>query len=317
MSSSLAQPLIFEPIFVERVWGGRRLETVFGKRLPAGKRIGESWEIVDRPEAQSIVRQGARKGRTLHQLWCEEREEVFGCGLPDTPRFPILAKLLDASEKLSLQVHPPESIAESLGGEAKSELWYFAASEEGAEVFAGFRPAVGRDAFVKAINHGSAADLVHRIPVKTGDSFFVPSGRLHGIGAGNLVIEIQQNSDTTYRVFDWERKDESGRKRALHLTESLQSIRFDDCEPQCLSGRGEQLIDGPHFVVEKWELNGPRRVLDRAAFAIFVCVSGAVETADLQFQPGDFWLMPANAGDAIVRSLAPATTLLRVTLPVR
>src|ERR1041384_385718 len=100
--------LRFHPIYQERVWGGDALNRELGRKLPAGKRIGESWEIVDRPEAQSIVRQGARKGRTLHQLWCEEREEVFGCGLPDTPRFPILAKLLDASEKLSLQVHPPE-----------------------------------------------------------------------------------------------------------------------------------------------------------------------------------------------------------------
>src|ERR1700682_2304525 len=138
MSSSFPQqPITFEPLFMERVWGGRRLESLYGKALPAGKRIGESWEIVDRAEAQSIVRSGPFLGETLHDLWTNRRAEVFGDGGPEAARFPLLLSLLDANESLSLQVHPPAEVAEALGGEAKSEMWYVAKAEPGAEIYAG------------------------------------------------------------------------------------------------------------------------------------------------------------------------------------
>src|SRR6266550_7294489 len=132
--SKISQPLVFQPIFMERIWGGRRLESLYGKRLPSAALIGESWEIVDRPEAQSVVHEGPLRGLTLHTLWCKHREEVFG-KVPDVPRFPILAKLLDAQENLSLQVHPPREIAQELGGKPKSEFWYIADAVPKAEVF--------------------------------------------------------------------------------------------------------------------------------------------------------------------------------------
>ena len=318
MSISLTTPLIFEPLFMERIWGGRRLETVFGKRLPPGKQIGESWEIVDRPEAQSVVSQGPLRGTTLHDLWLQQRAEIFGLDLPDTPRFPLLLKLLDASAQLSLQVHPPEPAAGSLGAEPKTEFWYFAASAPGAEIFAGLRRGVEQDEFARAIEHGSVADQLHRIAVRTGDSFFVPSGRVHGIGPGNLIVEIQQNSDTTYRVFDWDRRDAAGNRRALHIAESIRSIRFDDCEPECLHPAGEQLVVCPHFVVEKWDLTAERPAFDRAAFAIFVCLSGELEAAGERFRAGACFLVPASAAErTTLRSRGAAATVLRVTLPGR
>src|SRR5881398_794637 len=163
--ASLNSPLIFEPIFQERIWGGRKLAELFGKNLPPGKRIGESWEIVDRPEAQSIVREGALAGRSLHDLWINFREEIFG-PVPDAPRFPLLIKLLDAQEKLSLQVHPPEKIAAKLGGEPKTECWYIAAAEPNAELFVGFKRSISRDQFEKSLRSGSVADDVHAIKVK-------------------------------------------------------------------------------------------------------------------------------------------------------
>src|SRR3954453_17998180 len=152
MNSESAPFLVFEPLFKERVWGGRRLETVFGKKLPPGAQIGESWEIVDRAEAQSVVRQGPWRGRTLHELWCEHRAEIFGDDVPDAPRFPILAKILDAEDKLSLQVHPGAEVASRFGGEPKTEMWYFAAAADGAEIFAGFRSGVTRDDFAAALD---------------------------------------------------------------------------------------------------------------------------------------------------------------------
>ena len=142
--TDLITPLVFKPIFQERIWGGRKLEELFGKNIPAGKRIGESWEIADRPEAQSMVRDGPLADRSLHDLWVNFREGIFG-KVSSTPRFPLLIKLLDAREKLSLQVHPTEGVAESLGAEAKTEFWYVAAAEMDAEIYVGFCAKIWRE----------------------------------------------------------------------------------------------------------------------------------------------------------------------------
>ena len=315
MKTNLPAPLLFEPLFRERMWGGRRLESAFGKKLPPGKRIGESWEIVDRPEAQSVVRQGPWRGQTLHELWRDRRAEIFGEGMPDAPRFPIFAKLLDAQEKLSLQVHPDAAMAGPLGGEPKSEMWYFAAADDGAEIYAGLRTGVTRDHLEQALRRGAAADLVHRIGVKTGDAFFVPSGRLHAVGAGNLVVEIQQNSDTTFRLFDWERNAHDRSPRALQVEEALQSIAFDDFEPAVVAPNGETLVQCPYFTVEKWDLERARRAPERSTFALFVCLSGAVEANAVRLAPGEFFLVPAPAAASELKPVAPATSVLRITLP--
>ena len=229
-------PLTFEPVFMERVWGGRRLESEFGKKLPPQKPIGESWEIADRPGAQSIVRNGTLRGKPLHELWTQHRAEIFG-DVPDAPRFPLLLKVLDAREKLSLQVHPPKEVASRLGGEPKTEFWYIAAADPGAELYLGFREAITREQFEKALRDGTAADHVHKIRVTAGDAAFLPAGRFHAVGAGILLIEIQQNSDTTYRVFDWNRLGLDGKPRALHIAESLASINFKDFEPPLISAQ--------------------------------------------------------------------------------
>ncbi len=297
---------------MERLWGGRRLATVFGKALPPAQRIGESWEMVDRPEAQSVVRRGPWRGRTLHELWSAERAEIFGDDLPPALRFPILAKVLDAREKLSLQVHPGPA---SSGGEAKTEMWYFAQALPGAEIFAGLRRGVERSDFEEAVRTGKTAELIHRLEVETGDSFFVPSGRLHAIGAGNLLIEIQQNSDTTYRVFDWNRTAPDGTRRDLQVDEALQAIDFTDSEPAMIQPEGETLVSCPYFMVEKWELIQPRAASERRAFALFVCLTGAVEAGGEQFVPGEFFLIPANAAATELHPGGPGSSLLRITLP--
>ena len=142
---------------MERIWGGRQLESKFGKRLPPNAQIGESWEIVDRPEAQSVVVCGPLKGKTLHQLWTQERPLIFG-EVPSAPRFPLFIKLLDAHETLSLQVHPPEQFAGKLGGEPKTEFWYVASADLNAELFVGLRQSVTRDQFEQAVRDGSVAD---------------------------------------------------------------------------------------------------------------------------------------------------------------
>jgi mannose-6-phosphate isomerase len=311
---NLTGPLTFEPIFMERMWGGRKLETEFGKKLPANKRIGESWEIVDRPEAQSVVTNGPLKGKTLHELWIDYRKEIFG-NLADAPRFPLLIKLLDAREKLSLQVHPPEKIAGKLGGEPKTECWYVAVADPGAEIFVGFREPITRERFERSLRAGSAADHVDTIRVKTGDAMFLPGGRFHAVGAGNLLVEIQQNSDTTYRVFDWNRVDQNGKPRQLHVDEALECIDFTDVAPKLVEPKGELLVRHELFEIQKWNLDAPREVTPRGQFAIVCCLSGKVSCADVDLAPGEFFFLPASVQNRRLHPRADGTAALGVTIP--
>jgi mannose-6-phosphate isomerase len=300
---------------MERIWGGSKLAELLGKNWPANKRIGESWEIVDRPEAQSVVADGPLKSKTLHELWSQQRKEVFG-DVPSAPRFPLLIKLLDAQEKLSLQVHPPETIAAKLGGEPKTEFWYVAAAEPDAELFVGFKRSTSRDKFEKALRAGSAADHVQTLTVKAGDSMFLPAGRFHGIGGGNLLVEIQQNSDTTYRVFDWNRVDSTtGKPRQLHVDQALACIDFNDVAPNLIKPEGELLVRHELFEIQKWNLESSREIAARGQFAIVCCLSGSLHCADVDLRPREFFLVPASLQDRQLRPRGDGTTLLRITIP--
>ena len=310
----IPQPIVFEPLLMERVWGGRRLETLLHKRLPHGTRVGESWEIVDRADAQSVVHDGPLQGRTLHELWRNERESVFGGGLPESERFPLLFKLLDAQDRLSVQVHPPPEVAVQLGGEPKTEMWYFIDALLDSDLYAGLKRGVARDDFVRALAEGHVADLIHHLPVRAGDAFFIPSGRIHAIGAGNVIFEVQQNSDTTYRVFDWNRVGLDGKPRDLHVEESLKSIDFDDPEPDVVEPHGELLVECEFFRVEKWTLVAPRHA-PRPGFAVFTALSGRLACAGREFRMGDFFLVSAAQTDREIRPLEEGTVVLRTTIP--
>jgi mannose-6-phosphate isomerase len=301
---------------MERIWGGHRLKTEFGKRLPPNKSIGESWEIVDRPEAQSVVRNGPLRGRTLHELWSENRQKIFG-NIPDSPRFPLLLKLLDAQEKLSLQVHPPENVAAKLGGEPKTEFWYVAVVKPNTEIFVGLRKAMTRQAFRQAIDQGTVGDCVHTIRVRQGDAMFLPAGRFHAVGAGNLLVEIQQNSDTTYRVFDWNRVNDEGKPRELHVVQALQCIDFNDVQPKLIDPKGELLVRYELFEIQKWNLDSTREIAPLGQFAIVCCVSGSVRCGDLDLAAGEFLFMPAQWQDRSIDPTKEGTALLRVTIPAQ
>ncbi|MGB8169420.1 MAG: type I phosphomannose isomerase catalytic subunit [Chthoniobacteraceae bacterium] len=312
---ALTQPIVFEPLFMERVWGGRRLESLFGKRLPPSARIGESWEIVDREDAQSVVHDGPLQGLTLNELWTQHRDTIFGAGLPDAPRFPLLFKLLDAQERLSVQVHPRPGNASSLGGEPKTEMWYILDALLESDLYAGLRRGVTRADFEIALREGRVAEMIHHFPVKAGDSIFIPSGRIHAIGTGNVIFEVQQNSDTTYRVFDWNRLGLDCQPRALHIEESLQSIDFDDFEPTLAPVGREELAACDYFRVEKWSLPAPRASHGRGRFALFCVTDGAVECSGREFRRGDFFLIPATVPGAELKPLAEGAAVLRTTIP--
>lgn len=214
--------LRFKPIYQERVWGGRGLESFLGRKLPGSTPIGESWELVDRPEAQSLAVDGA--GKSLRELMTTRTAELMGPEWPKERPFPILVKWLDCRERLSLQVHPPASIAAKLGGEPKTENWYIARAEPGAAVLAGLKPGVDATKFRAALADNTAESLVHRLPTRAGDSLLIHSGVMHAIDGGNIILEIQQNSDTTYRVYDWGRMGLDGKPRAMHVEQSMASL---------------------------------------------------------------------------------------------
>lgn len=247
--------LTFDPIYQERVWGGRGLESALGRSLPENQVIGESWELVDRPEANSIVSGGEHAGATLASLRSSACSDLMGPGWDASQPFPILVKWLDCQDRLSLQVHPPADIAPRLGGEPKTENWYIADAAPGAALLAGLRNNVTRKQFEAALRADQLEPLVCRLPSARGDSLFVESGRIHAIDAGNLILEIQQNSDTTYRVYDWGRLGLDGKPRQLHVQESLESINFNDFEPALVrapeDAREFVLADSPVFRLRK------------------------------------------------------------------
>ncbi|RYD37063.1 MAG: mannose-6-phosphate isomerase [Verrucomicrobiaceae bacterium] len=301
---------------MQRVWGGRELERVYGRALPdAGKPYGESWEIVDRPDEQSVVDGGTFDGLTLHQLWTSHRADVFGTGLPDSERFPILIKILDARDDLSIQVHPPLHLAEQLGGEPKTEMWYIADRTPGAKLYVGLKAGVTRADLGRAVADGTAADLVHSISPSPGDSIFIPSGRLHAIGAGFLIHEIQQNSDTTYRVFDWNRMGLDGKPRDLHVEQSLASIDFDDFETAMDTPDGETLASCEFFRTDRLLVKAGDSIGNPVPgrFSILSIVEGVLHAASGEaFGKGSFLLLPKDADPLVAASPA---TVLRITIP--
>ena len=300
----------FEPLAQERIWGGRNLER-FGRVLPEGRKIGETWELVDRPEAQSRI-EGA--GQTLGSLWSgSERKKIFGTRSPETDHFPILIKLLDAEEKLSLQVHPPAEKAKSLGGEPKTEMWFFLETKPEAEIYVGLKRGVGRVEFEKALKEGKVADCFYRKKTQPGEAMFLPSGRVHAIGAGNVILEIQQNSDTTYRVDDWGRKDEQGKSRALHVKEALESIQWSDVEPAFVQPRGERLLVCDYFKVTRWWLarEEVREIVpDRGTFRFLFVADGKIQN-----EGGEKWgrgaarFVTADEDSVILRGVEESTVV--------
>jgi mannose-6-phosphate isomerase len=299
-------PLTFKAILKERVWGGRRLETLYGKPLPPGVPIGESWEISDRPGDANVIANGSLAGKDLRWLMENHGADVLGKARSANGRFPLLIKILDARDVLSLQVHPPAAKAGRLGGEPKTEMWFFTDCTPQAVIYAGLKSGMTRQIFERRVGDGTVADCFHRIPVKAGDVMFLPSGRVHALGAGSVLFEIQQNSDTTYRVFDWNRAGLDGKPRELHIAQSLASIDFNDFEPSLVTSKFSRsdtfsvryLVDDPLFQVNACKVKrGQRFHLKIESCLIVGVVKGHLKVlhpdGDILLNPGQFCLVPA------------------------
>jgi mannose-6-phosphate isomerase len=298
-------PLTFRPIFKERVWGGRNLERLYKKALPPGVPIGESWEISDRPGDISVIANGPLAGKDLHWLMEHHEKELLCNTQSANGRFPLLVKILDAEETLSLQVHPPAHKASVLGGEPKTEMWYIADARPSAQLYVGLKRGVTRDEFERKVKTGEVADCFHRVSAKPGNAMLLPSGRVHAIGGGMVIFEIQQNSDTTYRVFDWNRVGLDGKPRDLHIAESLASIDFEDFEPALISGPSSEgegttpLVDCPLFKVDIQHADEGKTVPFKAGKLHIIgvlnggaAVSGGNENVEIK--SGEFCLIPAE-----------------------
>ena len=308
--------ITFDSLYMERVWGGRELEKVFGRELPTNESpYGEAWEMTDRTDEQSLVNHGPLKGNSLNELWQSKRDDIFGSGFEDTQRFPLLIKILDARDKLSIQVHPPAAIASELGGEPKTEMWYIADAAPDAKLYVGLKAGVTKADFHDAIEKGEVGEAVHCITPKRGDSIFIPSGRLHAIGAGLLIYEIQQNSDTTYRVFDWNRMGLDGNPRELHIEPSMRCIDFDDVEPNMDQPNGINLARCPYFSVDRINIaaNAALTNPDTERFSIVTVISGEIESGDGRIhKTGDFLLLPRTCEALRART---DSCILQTTIP--
>lgn len=311
-------PLKFEPIYKQRIWGGRTLERMFSRKLPADVKIGESWEIADLPNDKSVIANGELVGQTLAQAIQSYPEQITG--IPGfSGRFPLLIKLLDAKDILSVQVHPDADTCIRTGkGEPKTECWYIISARGDAFIYKGLKKGVDKKRFAEAIGNGSVADMLAKVPVRPGECHFLPAGTPHSIGAGLLIAEIQTPSDTTYRVFDFNRVDDAGNARQLHIAEALESIKFEASPDELAVTTVGRLVDCEFFKIDKGhQLENCEALLSpgRMKTMIFLSGAGIIERADgniVAFTAGDTLLIGA-AYEGVIRSEGD-TRYLTVTI---
>lgn len=318
-------PLRFQPLLRRYLWGGRRLQSVLGKPLPAGEDYAESWEVVDHGADQSQVVAGPRQGTSLGALVATCGRELFGVHHPQ-PQFPLLLKFLDANQVLSVQVHPSDAAAARLDPPdlGKTEAWVVVHAEPGSRLYAGLHAGVDRPAFERAIAAGATASCLHSFEVHPGDCIFIPAGVVHAVGAGLLVAEIQQASDTTFRLFDWNRVALDGRPRELHIRQGLEVIDFQrgPVQPQTPQPTDrppvQRLVACDKFVLDRWRLREPQTAGGDGRFHILAVLEGAVAIpGDPQQQPltrGQTALLPACVGPVLLTPHGP-TVLLDMYLP--
>ena len=287
-STSEIYPLRFHPVYRDYIWGGTRIISAYHRAAPPGI-YAESWEISTRPDGRSIAANGVWAGRPLTEIIEAWGPRLLGRRAPsDRPDVPLLIKLIDSRERLSVQVHPDNAAAARYGGEAKTEMWYILDTAPGARVFAGLRPGADRRAFEEALRRGDLESVLESVPVAPGDVIYVPGGRVHAIDAGCLLLEVQQNSDTTYRIYDWGRVGHDGRPRQTHLAEALRILRWRDTDPVKYTpvplpaappNFREDVLVCPFFRMERWRLRTPATLLPDAESFVAVFVARGVVIA--------------------------------------
>jgi len=323
-------PLLFEPIYVEIMWGGKLMSSRLKRDIPKRENpVAESWEISDRKGAESVIENGPIAGMSIRSLLKKYGKSFVGDVYKEGERFPLLVKLIDAGKRLSLQVHPDEAACEKLkGAEPKTEMWYVIASTPKAKIIAGLKHTCTQRKFLENVGSKGVEDCLQTFKSVPGDAYFINSGTVHAIGAGNLLLEIQQNSNTTYRISDWGRKGLDGKPRELHIEEALQSINFADRSSPRITGVANSASHNRKFpivnrcpffhvedlkLVEKWmdQTKGKSMHLITAVNNS-VTIEGDAE--DVVVEPGRTCAIPANYGRYYINIGNKETTVIKTTL---
>lgn len=325
MSPTPNYPLRFLPLFRRYLWGGRRLGEMLGKPIGVGDDYAESWEIVDHGEDQSIVAHGPLAGTALGTVLKEQPRLLLGKHAP-AAQFPLLMKFLDCNRTLSVQVHPNDEQAARLDPPdlGKTEAWVVLAADPGSKIYAGLRQGVSRDDLAAALEQGACETCLHEFEPQPGDCVYIPAGTVHALGAGLVVAEIQQASDTTFRLYDWDRLDAQGQPRPLHVEQSLQTIDYDrgpvppqtpqsTSDPNC-----ERLVECDKFILDRRRIRQPVQLGGDDRFRVVAVVEGAVavegDPSDTPLKQGQTTLLPAAAG-TVRLSGCPTATVLEIYLP--
>ncbi|MFW5981750.1 MAG: type I phosphomannose isomerase catalytic subunit [Halanaerobiaceae bacterium] len=303
-------PLKFMPIYKEKIWGGKKLQTFFNRKLP-GEDIGESWEVAAHKNGTSIISNGSYQGTDISTLFKKFPEEVLGknTNYDNFNKFPLLIKIIDANDKLSVQVHPDDEYAQKEENElGKTEMWYILDAKKDAKLVYGLKEETDKDSFKTAIENGQLEDYLNEITVKKGDIIYIPSGTVHAIEEGILLAEIQQNSDTTYRVYDWDRSDENGISRELHVNKALEVSKFQQGPGNAKSRPLRKEMDGyiryflvacKYFITEKIEVQREYNINpcgNRPYVLMNITGQASINYKDLSynFGPGDTFFLPAS-----------------------
>ena len=319
MSMNNVYPLKFVPIYMKRMWGGTMMSDFLKRDVPFNgvDPIGESWELVDRDGEQSVVANGELAGKSMEELMGMYRNDIIGPEYEKYERFPLLIKLIDAGERLSLQVHPDNDVCAEIGGGAqpKTEMWYIMGCREDGCILAGLKPSATRSQLEEMMNSPEVENLLHKFDSVPGDGYFITSGTLHAIGGGNLILEIQQNSDTTYRISDWGRVDQHGKPRELHVEKGIKSVNFSNFSACRIAGdvsnaafnrKVPMVKDCPFFHIEALHLcdDLQENTTDDGSFHLLSSAKGifTVKTAsaEVTIGQGETVLIPYALGNYIV-----------------
>ena len=313
----MLHPLTFETIFKDKIWGGQKIKTVLGKDFSPLPNCGETWEISGVSGNISVVAEGPLKGKSLQELLEHYKDELVGKHVYERfgNEFPLLVKFIDANDDLSIQVHPNDELAKKRHNSfGKTEMWYILAADEGATLNSGFNREVTKEEYVEAVADNTLMDILNIEPVNAGDVFFLPAGRVHYIGKGILLAEIQQTSDITYRIYDFDRTDDKGQKRELHTDLAVDAIdytHYDQYKTQYDSQPNQSVnaVTSQYFVtnVLKFDQEVMHDYTHLDSFVILVCVDGS-----LTVETGDGYRIPLKTGQC---ALLPASTTQVTLLP--
>jgi mannose-6-phosphate isomerase len=318
-------PLRFEPVYKDYIWGGSRIPQLYSRNVPDGV-YAESWEISTHPDGTTAIANGPLAGKTLRDLLPEHKTALLGSNV-NGDDFPLLIKLIDARDVLSVQVHPNDGNAAAVAGQAKTEMWYFLEGDGSAQIYCGLKPGIGKDEFLQAMENKTFVDILQSIPARKGEAVFVPGGRVHAIGTGCLILEIQQNSNTTYRIYDWDRVDANGKGRELHIDKALQVIDWENNgDPRCKVG-GTTIQNCEYFRLDRFELSAEQNFpmapsapqMGGTSFhALFIAEGSGVimwDGGEEKLAPGQSWLVPASQGEYTLCPDSAKLMVLCTTIP--